>query len=283
MFLPFFAAIANAGGIIIDKVLLGKRRMAVHVFIPVLFLFLFVFTALLVPLLGRVDSDLALQPSYLFLFVLMIVLSITWNVFYYQSIQKEKLYEHELIIMLEPLMTILLASVFFPEDLDMRILGIAIVAGVALFVSRLERDHFAFDRYSLNLMLAVMLMALESIIIKELLSVYSPVSLYAFRTGFIFLFFLIYYRPRLAMVSATNLWWVMGSSLLGVIYMILRFYGYRDLGIVHTTLILIISPVLVYIASSSLFNERVRIKTVVSGLIILSSIIYVTYIDFISR
>ena len=282
--LPFFSALADAGGVIVDKIILGRRRMALHVFIPTLFLFLFLMTAILSPFLGLVETRLALKPQYIFLFILMIILAITWNVFYYQSIQKEKLYEHELIIMLAPAATIIFASILFPQnELDWRILVPAIIAAGALFTSRLERNHIVFDKYSLNLFLAVLLMSLEIMIIKELLTIYSPVSLYALRTGFIFLFFMAYYRPRLTAVCKENLGWIALSALLGVIYMVLRFYGYRNLGVVHTTLILIISPFLVYLCSSLLFNERLKWKTVVTGFIILVCIAYVTYIDTIGH
>ncbi len=285
MFLfPFISALADAGAVIVDKIILGRRRMALHVFIPTLFLLLFLMTAILAPFLGLVETRLALKPQYIFLFILMIILAITWNVFYYQSIQKEKLYEHELIIMLAPAATIILASLLFPQnELDKRIFVPAVIAAGALFVSRLEKNHLAFDKYSLNLFLAVLLMSLEIMIINELLAIYSPVSLYALRTGFVFLFFIAYYRPRLTAISKGNLAWTALSALLGVIYMILRFYGYRNLGVVHTTLILIISPFLVYVCSSFIFNEKIKWKTVITGLIILICIAYVTYIDAIGH
>src|SRR3990167_7934392 len=102
----FIAAIAQAGGIIVDKIVLTRRRMEIHVFIPLLFLFLFILTGLLMPHLGKINYEI-FQPYYLVIFLLMIGAAIIWNVFYYQGVQKEKVQEFELIIMFQPLLTIL--------------------------------------------------------------------------------------------------------------------------------------------------------------------------------
>lgn len=276
---PFVAAVADAVSVIIDKIALGKQRLPLKHFIPLLFIFLFILTSILVPFLGGIDYEMAIQEKYLFFFGLMIALAVTWNIFYYQSIQKEKLHEHEMIIMLFPAVTILLASILLPGEYDRRIFIASMAAAGALAVSRLEGGHFKFNQYSINLVVAVMLMATEILIIKELLKVYSPVSLYALRTGVLGLFFILYYRPKLKDTPRESVLYVLASAGLGALFMILRFYGYKDLGVVHTTLILIMSPFLVYLASAKFFGEKIKLRAKVAAIIIMICITYVTIVD----
>ena len=94
---------------------------------------------------------------------------------------------------------------------------------------------------------------------------------------------MIYFRPKFNVDTRGNFRLVLGSALLGAICMIARFYGYKDLGIIPTTLVLIISPVLLYFISAKYFMEKLNWRTIVSFVVILGCIAYVTIIDAISH
>ncbi|MDO8513701.1 MAG: EamA family transporter [bacterium] len=284
MFLiPIVAMVANTLGLTIDKIVLARKRMSIGLYLSLVFLFIFFISALLTPFLGAVDHALVFQPKYLILFITMIFLAVTWNYLASVSIQKEKLHEHEMIIMLAPLATIILASIYSPTQVDIRVFIAAIVAGIFLIAAKIEKGHFQFNSYSVNLLIAVFLMAVEAIVINELLKVYSPVSLYAFRTGFVFLCYVIVFRPHFNLASRENVKLTVLSAVMGAAYMIFRFYGYKDFGIVKTTLFLIASPIILYMISAKYFKERVSWKTIFSSVIILGCIVYVSYIDSLSH
>lgn len=281
--IPVIATIFNALSLTIDKVVLAKKRMPVGLFLSLGFLFIFFVTALLTPHFGAIDYSLVFQLRYVVLFITMIVLAITWNYLAAVSVQKEKLHEHEMIVMLTPVITIILASIYSPTRVDSKVLIAAVLAGVFLLFAKMEKGHFDFNKYSINLLVAVFLMAAESLIITELLAVYSPVSLYAFRTGFIFIFYALIFRPHFHLASRDNFKLVAFSSILGAVYMILKFYAYKDFGLVRTTLFLIASPILVYFICAKYFKEKINWKTVISSVVILGCIAYVTYIDALSH
>lgn len=278
MLIPFLAALANGLGTVVDKIALSKRRIPLRQFIPFVFLYLFFFTALVTPFLGSVNFDLLLSPQFLFLFLVMILLAITWNIFYYESLEKEELYEFETIIILTPLVTIILSWLFFPETWDMRVGWAALIAAIALVASHWEKHHIRLSHYSLNLMVAVVLMATEDIIITELLRdrVFSPVGLYVIRTFILFSFFFAYYRPNVAAMNRKNLNIIGLSGLLGATFMVLKFYGYRNLGIPYTALITVAAPMAIYIASAYTLRERMKLKVVLSAAVIALAIIYAT-------
>jgi drug/metabolite transporter (DMT)-like permease len=280
LLIPFIAALLSGAGTIIDKIALTKRRIPLRQFIPFVFLYLFFFTALVTPYLGSVNFNLLLSPQFLFLFLVMILLAITWNIFYYESLGKEELYEFETIVILTPLVTIVLSWLFFPETWDVRVGWAALVAAAALVASHWEKHHLSLNHYSLNLMVAVLLMATEDIIVTELLRdhVFSPVGLYVIRTFILFSFFFAYYRPNVATMNRKNLNIIGLTGLLGAAFMILKFYGYRNLGIPYTSLVIVAAPIAIYIASAYVMKERMKVKVLVAAAVIALAIIYATSI-----
>lgn len=280
MLAALLSSIAAATGLVVDKTALSRERISLKVFLPVVFILLFAFTAVLVPFQGQIDVSLALLPNTLFLFFLMIVLAIAWNVLFYQGIQKEKVHQHELMMMILPLITVLLAAVFYPEERDWRVFILAVVASIALVFAKGQKEHFFIDRTSYNTFLGVVLMATESIIIRELLFSFSPVALYAFRTLALAIFFMVYYRPAYSRVSRAH-WWLIGwSALIGVIQMLARFYAYLDLGIIYTTLVTILAPVIVFLASWEILHEKIRPRVIFAALVVLICVTIATVFTF---
>lgn len=275
--LPFLAAIFAASGLVFDKIILSRQKVNWRNFEVGIFLFLFLITLVLVPILGYVSS-FAWTKFYLSIFAAEIFVAVIYNIYLYRGVQHENVNEFELIIMLTPLMTILLAGAFFESERNFHIFIAGIIAALALIYAHLQRKHFEFNQYSVGLLLYTILASAEALLVKELVQVWSPVALYAARCFFIFLIFLIFLQPPLKQLSKKNWLSIFGVSFLGVGQMVLSFYGYRDLGIVYTTLVLILVPILVFAASYFIFKEPVKKRIIVSAMIILACIIYATLI-----
>jgi len=279
---PLIAAISQAAGIIVDKIILTRRRMELHVYIPVLFLFLFILTAILMPLLGTISLKF-FTPYYLGIFLMMIVTALIWNVYYYKGAQDEKVYEFELIIMFQPLLTILLAAIFLEKNTNIHILIASVLAALALIMAHINKKHlpagkagFEISAAGKGLVLAVVFISIEIILQKIMLDVLSPVSLYFLRTGILFIFFWLFYRPRMHQVSDTNTAFILATAAAGVVQMVTKFYGFQQFGVIYTSLVLILSPILVYTISTIALHERLKIRTIISALVILGCIVYAT-------
>lgn len=280
MFAAVISSLANASGLVLDKIILSKKKLGLPVFLPLTFLLLFLFTLVLVPHFGRVDWDIAGLTNSMFLIFMMVVIAIAWNVLYYQSVQHEKVHHTELIMMLSPLVTVILAAVFFPENFDKRIFVLAIIACVALIFSKSSKEHFFTSKTSYNTFLAVILMSTEAVIIRELLFSYTPVALYAVRTFFIAIFFFLYYCPKSEQIKKAHWGMIAGSSLLGLVTMIGKFYAFSQLGIVYTTLITIIGPVIVFLASWEILGEKIRPRMIIASLVVLACVAAATMLTF---
>lgn len=278
MFEAIIASLGYAGGVVADKFILSKYKVPVLRFLPLLFVWLAVITAIFLIRWGGVQFELLNNWRYIFLFVLMLIVAIIWNVFYYQGIQKEELHEFELIMLLSPLVTIMLAELFLPAERDLRVFIVSIIASFALIYARFKSHHLKIGRYAKRTMAAMILLSFESILIKELLTVFSPVALYFARTFFIAIFFLILYRKQKLFTMPTVAYGlIILSAVFGVIQMVLKFYGFKNLGIVETTMILILGPFLVYGASAVWFKEKFFKRDVAAAIVVVLCILYVQF------
>lgn len=279
MFEALIASIGYAGGVIADKLVLCRHRVPVLRFIPLLFIWLAVITAIFLPVFGLVSWEKFLTIKYLILFASMIAIAVGWNIFYYKGIQKEEIHEFELIMLLSPLVTILLAEIFLPAERDWTVFVAAVIASGALLATRFRHHHVKIGRTAWQTMFAMVLMSGESIFIKEMLAVMSPVTLYFIRTLVITIVFLIIYRPKLFAMPRTAYGLTIISAIFGVVQMVLKFYGFDSLGVVETTMILVLGPFLVYFASAYYFREKLFKRDIFAAVIVIASILFVTFKD----
>lgn len=271
------ASLGYAGGVVSDKFVLSKYRVPVMRFVPLLFIWLAIITGVFLSRWGKANYSIALEPKYLLIFALMILVAVTWNIFYYQGIQKEDLHEFELIMLLSPLVTIIFATIFLPKERDWGVFIPGIIAAVALLATRFKSRHVHIGKVAWRTILAMVLMSFESILIKELLGAFSPVALYFVRTAVIAIIFLVMYKPKILEMHRNAFALVILSAIFGVVQMVLKFYGFASLGVVETTMILVLGPFLVYIASSAFFKERLYKRDVFAATVVIACILYVEF------
>lgn len=272
---PIIATLSQIGGILVDKIVLTRRQVSLRVFVPLLFLFLFLFSVILFPFLGTISHQI-FTPYYIIIFILMIATAIIWNVFYYRGVQQEKMNEFELIIMFQPLFTIVLAAVFLRGEQSVHTIIAAVIAAIALILAHFQKKHLEFSAGAVSLILAVVFMSVELILIKVLLAVFSPVALYMVRTAIIFIFFYFYYKPDIFRVANTNVALILSSAALGVVQMVTKFYGFEKYGVVYTSLVLIAAPLLIYFLSAIFLHEKIKPRILIAALVILLCIVYAT-------
>lgn len=274
------SSIGYAGGVVIDKIVLSYYLVPVRRFIPWLFIWLAIITGFAAIIFrSRLNLDQLLGTENLILFALMIVVAFTWNIFYYEGIQRESVHEFELVMLFSPLATIILAELFLPTERSLMSFIVGIIASLALLVAKFERHHFKISNYWKQLFLATFLIAFESIIIKKLLLVYDPTFLYLFRTIILAVAFLIAYRPKLLQLSKKAFILTIISAFFGVLQMVLKFYGFINIGVVETTMFLILGPILVYLLSAAIFKEKIKLRAAISSLIVVGCIVYISFFE----
>jgi len=277
MIQAFISAIGYAGGIVIDKIILSRYKLPVKRFIPLLFIWLAIITAFLLPKFGIIHWSALWSAKYIILFLLMLSVAITWNSFYYRGIQEEEIHEFELIMMLSPLATIILSEIFLPAERNLPLFIAGTIASLALIASRFRHHHLQITRNTGIIISAMILSSAESIIIKYLLDIFSPAALYFIRTLIISVIFLILWRPKILKMPAQCFIYTIISAIFGVIQMVLKFYGFVHLGVIETTIILVLGPFLVYFFSAFYFKEQIKRRDVVAALIVITAVIWMTF------
>lgn len=277
MLQAFLASIGYAGGVVVDKVVLSRYKLPVKRFIPLLFVWLAVITAFLLPRFGHFNLPLLETPKYIVLFVLMLVVAITWNSFYYRGIQDGEVHDLEFIMMLTPLTTIIFSAIFLPSERNLSIFIAGLIASIALIASRFRHNHLQVSQNTGVILVAMVLSSAESIIIKVLLDTMSPAALYFVRTGIMALIFLIAWRPKLLEMPAKCFAYTIISAAFGVLQMVLKFYGFAKLGVAETTLFLVLGPFLVYFFSAFYFHENIKKRDIIASIIVVAAILYVSF------
>jgi drug/metabolite transporter (DMT)-like permease len=278
MIVPFVAATLSAITLIAEKFILSYQKVNYKAFNVFIFGALFAITAVFFPKFGWIKPEAA-QTYFIVIGILMVLTATAWNILLSQALQKEQVIEFELIQMLEPVLVIFLATVIFTSERSMYILPAAVVGAIALIIGHIKKHHIYFDKYAKYLLLAIVLMAIEAIFNKIMLQVMSPVALYMVRTFFIFIVMWTFLRPSFETVKLKSGLSMFGTAALAVAQMVLYYTAIASEGLVYTTLVFILSPVLVYIFSMVIYKEKLKLRTAISFAIILACIIFASLME----
>jgi len=258
---------------IYDKMILSRERVGYKAFLVVVFFFVFVFAIVLFPIFGWINFG-ELTSYHYWLFGGAVAIAVLYNYLLQKSIQQQALCEIEIFLWLNPLLTIFIASLLLPGEQNSNIVYASIIAGFAIFFAHIEKRHLKFSSYSLFMFLAVILMSLEVVVFRLLLEVVSPIVLYALRTGSIFLIYLfIFGIPKKGLPSKKTKELAIMAGM-WVFFNFFMFTGYKNLGIILTTLIFMMSLSITAIFGYIFLNERLKKRQILATIVIVIAIIY---------
>lgn len=278
MIFAFIAAIFGGMADVFNKILLGKMKIGTKNYLPIIFIMLAIVSLFLIPLNFHFSAE-ALNWKLILVLILMIVSAAIWNVMLAKSLETEPLHEYEVIILMSPLVTVVLAAIFLPIERNLVIFLAGVISSLVLVLTRFRRHHFVVSQTAKQTMLAVLLIGVEAVCLKVLLNYYSPTLLYFIRVLILAIVFLLYYKPDFTILKSFNLTKIMILTvLMGTGMMVLRNYAFQSLGLILTTIIMMIAPLITYIASYFYFQEkkdfgRDAIAAVVISICIIASLI----------
>lgn len=270
--IPISAAIIFGLALAHYKWALGRTTLETKTFLVVHFLILFSVACGAALAGGNFQSPLFSDQRYIFLFLVMVVFGLVHNYFLIRGLKRESLHEYELIDLLVPIFTILLAAFAFASEREPVRLSLALLAASAFLLTHLRHHHFQFKQADRWLMYAVFLMAMERILVKPLLVLADPVTLYALRTGSIALLLMLIFRPRLAHIPVGEWLQLMLNGLMGVVAMVLIWTSIGHFGVVLTELYLLITPMVLALISLAFFKERWTVGQTIAFAVIVFSV-----------
>jgi len=280
--IPIIGAIALAGGTIFERIVLRKRKIDIKFYQVASFLAI---TLAMLPLLyffWRIDAG-ALESKNILIFGLVVLFSIVANLFTFYSMKWEKVSNLEPAKILEPLFVIILAIVFsfFAGGLYERNLNIvipALLAAVALIFSHIRKHHLEFNKYFLAAIAGSFFFGLELVTSRLILDFYSPISFYFLRCLSIFLISLIAFQPKFKYLDNKVKKEIFITGILWVVYRIMIYYGYLKIGVIFTTLIIMLGPIFIYLFAWKFLKEKLDWRNIVAAIIIIGSVLYAVLI-----
>lgn len=275
--IPAFGALLEASSAIITKKIINRHKVRFPSFMIYIFGAIVLVSIPALYFFWDVKPE-AFEPGILALFFSMIIVSMFANYFIFYSLKREDLSELMPIRLTTPLFTILFAfilSFFFSNYLGERnymVLIFALIASVTLVIAHIEKHHLHFNKYSVTALIGSILFAIDFVMTKPLLLYYSPFTLYFVRALFIFIIAWGFLHPKIDPLATKTKIMIFTAAILAVIYRVILYQGFQTIGIIFTTTIFILSPVLIYIFARIFLKEKITLKQIISSIIIVACV-----------
>ncbi len=278
IYIPFIGALALAGGTILEKIILKKKKIGIKLYQTASFFAIVLAMLPFIYFFWRMDPE-ALTLKNILIFVGVVVSAITANLFVFYSLKWEKVTNLEPARILEPLFVVLLAIVlsFFIQgfyEMNIKVIIPAIIAAIALVFPHVKKEHLKLNKYIIAAIFGSFFFALELVMSRLILDFYSPITFYFFRCLSIFVISLVVFQPKLKTLNKKNSILIFVTGAIWVIYRVAIYFGYVQYGIVFTTLIIMIGPIFIYILADRVLKEKINWKNILSSAIIIACVVY---------
>ena len=277
--IPILGALALGTGTILDKFNLKNKNLSIKLYQVASFLALVLVMFPLLYFFWKLDAG-AFKLKNILIFLGIIISAIIANLLIYYSEKRAKITSLEPAIILETFFVILI-TIFFGffikgfSETNNRIIIPTLIALAALIFPYMKKEHLKVNKYFGAALLGSFFFALELVLSKFILDFYSPITFYFFRCLFILIISWIIFIPNFKKINKKSWIFILITGAVYVGYRVATYYGYIHYGIIITTLIMMLAPVVIYILASRFLKEKLNWKNVLSSAIILGCVVYV--------
>jgi drug/metabolite transporter (DMT)-like permease len=276
--IPILGALASGAGTVLEKAILKHKKIGIKLYQIAGFLAI---VLLMIPLLfffWKFDKQ-ALSLKNILIFAGVAVSATIANFLMFYAEKREKITNIEPAKIMEPLFVIVLAIIFSffiggMGERNPKIIIPAVIAAIALVFPHVKKEHLHFNKYMTAALFGSFFFALELVLSKIILDFYSPITFYFFRCLFILIISFIFFRPDFKSLDKKTSFMIIIAGALFVTYRVATYFGYMHYGIIFTTLIIMISPIFVYLLANKFLKEKLNWKNIVSSLIIIACVLY---------
>jgi len=278
-YIPVIGAFLDAAGTIAEKKTLKKKNINYKNFTVYSFLAIII---VMIPFLfftWRIDPG-AFELKNMIIFFAISIIALLANLFIFYSLKRETLTEFEPVALMQPLFIILLTFILsffisvYSNENNPFILILALIASITLIAAHIRRHHLVFNKYIISALIGSFLFAVELVLSKMILPYYSSWTFYFLRCVVILLIAWIILRPSFKKIDRESHYLTWAVSIIFVIERSILYWGYENLGIIYTTIILsILSPILIFIFARIFLKEKMTKRHIISTIIILICVI----------
>ncbi len=279
IYIPIIGALALASGTVFQRKILKQNAISIKKYFVMEFIAISLVMLPLIYFFWEIKPE-AFQLKNIILFSAVIVASILANIFAFKSMKWEKINNIEPAKVLEPLFVILFAILFsfFFEGFDRnpKILVPAILSVFALIFSHVKKRHLDFNKYFIFALIGSFFFALELILSKLILDYFHPITFYFLRCFILAIFGIVIFHPSFKNIKTKTKFYALIIGAIWVVFRIITYWGYLKLGVIFTTLIMMLGPVFVYLFAHIFLKEKYNWKNILVSAIIIASVVYAT-------
>ncbi|MBR9701758.1 DMT family transporter [Candidatus Pacearchaeota archaeon] len=278
-YIPIIGALVLATATILQKVILREKKINAKLFQTAGFLAAVLVMIPFIYFFWQLDSQ-AFELKNIIIFSFVILFSMIANLSLFYAMKREQINVLEPAIVLEPLFVILLAilfSFFVGTELferNMNIIIPSLIAGLALILTHIKKNHIKFGRYFLLAVAGSFFFALELVFSRLILDFYSPISFYFLRCSVLFVLSFIIFKPKFEKLDTKVRWEILGLGVMWVAYRVIVYYGYINLGVVFTTLMLMLGPIFVFLFAWKFLKEKLDRRNIIAAVVIVGCVLY---------
>lgn len=271
MIFGLLASLAGGLGDNLNRFLLHKRRITLFQFLTVSFTLFALLLAPSVLFLGDL-SALVLTPLHISLVVVLALFTLAYSTFRNIGLQHLRIDIVEPLFLSSWIFTVLLGFVFFSDERNVVNLVLALIASAAIIFLNIKKTKFTFNRYTLLVLLSALLWALQAVVSKFLLESYDPVLLAFLRASLVAAMLLAFVRVRFTSYRH-NLKYYIPLAIVDTAAIVFIFWSYQTIGIVKTTIVLSLYPLISEWIASIYLHERLRRKNMLATAVVVACII----------
>ena len=279
MYIPFIGALALASGTILERIVLKIKKINITFYQKISFLSIVLTMLPFLYFFWKLSPE-ALEIKNIIILLAIIIIAITANLLVFYSLKWEKVSRLEPARILEPLFVIILTVIlsFFITsgvyEKNIKIIIPALIASLALVFSHIKKHHLDFNKYFIAAIFGSFFFALELVLSQLILNFYSPLTFYFFRSLGVFVISLLIFRSKTPKLEKNTFFLIFITGMIWVVYRIALYYGYATLGILSTTLVIMLGPVLIYIFAVLFLKEKLELRNIVAAVIIIACVAY---------
>jgi len=272
MYLPIIGAFLEATGMILEKRMLKLKKFNYKNYVVYGFLGIVLIMMPFLYFIWQVETE-AFKFWNLIIFLFIVFVSVLGNLFSCYALKRENISEFEPAWLMLPLFTVILAAIFYASERNIAIFILALVASITLAATHVKRHHLRFNRYMTAAVLSSLFFSIELVASKPILGYYSPFSFYFLRCLFVFAVTFLIFRPSFKAIDKKSGALIGLIAVIWVFYRVIIYYGYIFWGIVYTTVLFTLSPVLMLLFAVVFLKEKPTIRQVIANSVILICVI----------
>ncbi len=267
--IPIIATLAGTCAMIYTKYLMKRKRVGYLAFTVQSF---WAIMLVLLPGILLMPPLPTIPVHYILLFVLLAAIACFWNVMFYHGFKEETLVESQLVVMLVPLVAALSGFAFFQDERKLSTIIFLTVGIAAIAWSHITHHKLHFHSGSWLILIASVFIAIESVLVKILLPVFTVYWLYFTRVAAVtFILTLIF--PKAAKPEKSTALHILAIGALVALQFVLTYWSYAVYGIVFSNLIFSLLPFLTASAGHFIFHERVSQKQLIAGIVLIACVL----------